>query len=213
MQSTSDAYDILPIGDFETVPVTGDSNPANFPDVVKLNVTYDPERIRADYYTLPTIRGKDHFLKRIKHFTEPLKDTMEVFNELGFSMEKYVVYPVRKLGTNKIIDELGDYTKSFLENFPVELFRQQFALAREGFKTELHQDHSSYAVHGYRLFIPVDTAYIDIEDRTYKMPAGDCYFVNVGKQHAGKTDQSRILLMCQMANDRLIQNGTTITPL
>jgi hypothetical protein len=120
---------------------------------------------------------------------------------------------VRKLGTNNVIDQLGEYTRTFLETFPVTLFRQQFALARAGFKTEQHMDHSSYAIHGYRLFIPVDTAYIDIEHQLYEMPAGDCYFVNVGKHHAGRTDQDRILLMCQMANDRLIHNGTQIKPL
>jgi len=206
-------YDILPLGDFETLPVTGNPLPQNFPDVVRLGITYDPEQIRKDYHNLPFMRGEEHFLKRVRYFTESIKDTMESFDKLGFSMEKYIVYPIRKIGTNDIIDELGEYTKQFLESFPVPLFRQQFALAKQGFKTELHLDHSSYKIHGYRLFIPVDTAYIDIEDKTYEMPAGDCYFVNVGKHHAGKTTEDRILLMCQMADDRLIYEGFDVKPL
>jgi len=211
--SFENSYDILPLGDFETIPVIGDPDPLSFPDVVRLGITYDPEKIREDYFNLPDMNGKDHFIKRAKYFKQPIRKTMEMFDELGFSMDKYIVFPIRKIGTNELIDELGEYTRFFLERFPVNLFRQQFALAKGGFKTSLHEDHTSFKVHGYRLFIPIDTAYIDIEDRSYEMLPGDCYFVNVGKKHSGRTDKDRILLMCQMDNERLIREGVEVKPL
>lgn len=208
-------YDILPTGDYETVPVTSlvPPYPEYFDKVVQLGIKTDVSKLRKDFNNFDKT-GKNYFLDRAKHFKVPLKETIALFDDIGFSMDNYKVYPIRIKGTNKIKPELGEYTKNLLENFGVPLFRQQYVVAKKDWQTKLHIDHPDFTLHGFRVFIPIDTAYIGFEDSSiYKLNPGDCYFVNIAAKHRGISfETDRIVIMCQMASDKLIESGKKMEP-
>lgn len=205
--------DILPLGNFETVPVTSliPPYPCNFPEVARLGIKTDIEKLRSEYDQYD--KSGDYFKSRAKYFKNSLKDTMQLFDELGFSKVNYQAFPLRDIGTNTLKSNVGEYTKTLLLNFGVELFRQQYVLARAGWKTKLHIDHPDFTIHGFRVFIPIDDAYIGFEKNIYKLTAGDCYFVNIAKMHRGFSDSDRVVIMCQMASDKLIRCSESLLPI
>lgn len=199
--------DILPLGDFETVTVSSVLSPfpENYPEVVKLNIKTDVEKLKSDWDAYP--KNGDYFRERMKYFKNPIRDTIKLFSDLGFSQKNYNAYPLRETGTNILRNTVGEYTKNLLETFGVELFRQQYVVAEPLWETQLHIDHPDFSLHGYRVFIPIDTAYIGFQDTVYEMLPGDCYFVNIAKMHKGITKKKRTVIMCQMASDELILGG------
>jgi hypothetical protein len=206
-------HDILPVGDYETLPIAGDTNPNNFPEVVKLNIKTDVEKLRSEYNSFPKDTTKSYFKKQAKHFKVGFREVYRFFEDIGFNMKTYFAYPLREMGTNKLLAETGTYTKNLLENFGCDLFRQQYVLALGPWKSKFHQDLYDFSMHGYRVFIPIDDAHINFENGNYKLEAGDCYFVNIAKIHQGLTYEDRVIIMVQLSNDRLIKNGTTLKPL
>jgi mannose-6-phosphate isomerase class I len=205
--------DILPLGDFETVPVTSliPPYPCNFPEVARLGIKTDIKQLKEDYENYD--KSGDYFKSRAKYFKNSLKDTIQLFDKLGFSKSNYQAFPLRELGTNILKNNVGEYTKHLLLNFGVDLFRQQYVLAQAGWKTKLHIDHPDFTIHGFRVFIPIDDAYIGFEKNIYKLTAGDCYFVNIAKMHRGFSESDRVVIMCQMASDKLIRLADYIEPI
>jgi hypothetical protein len=206
-------HDILPLGEFETVPVTSliPPYPCNFPEVARLGIKTDIEQLRSDYEKFD--KSGDYFKSRAKYFKNGLKETIQLFDHIGFSRENYKAFPLRDLGTNILKDNVGSYTKQLLENFGVPLFRQQYVLASAGWQTKLHIDHPDFKLHGFRVFIPIDNAYMGFKDTIYELEAGDCYFVNIAKMHRAFSDSDRVVIMCQMASDKLIRMSTPLQPI
>ena len=195
-------YDIFPLGDFETLPVTPTHR--ELPNISNLNISVDSEKIRSDFHNFN--KENDYFKSRRKYFKNSLKDTVKTLTEYGFGYETYKPYPIRKLGTADLCDELGEYTKTFLNSFPVKLFRQQFIYAEKNLIIKPHIDHPTFDVHGFRLMIPVDEMYVGFDDKEYVLYPNNCYFFNATKRHYAYTkDTPRIALMCQMVNDSCIQ--------
>ena len=204
--------DILPLGDFETIPVTSliPPYPDNFPEVARLGIPVDVDRLRQEWSTWD--KSGDYFKSRAKYFKNPLRDTIKLFDDIGFSPVNYKAYPLRETGTNQLKPEVGAYTRQLLTDFGVDLFRQQYVLATAGWSTKLHIDHPDFTMHGFRVFIPIDDAYMGFQHNLYRLPAGDCYFVNIAKLHRGFSDADRVVIMCQMASDRLIRLATPLSP-
>lgn len=209
-------YDILPLGDYETIPVTSliPPYPEYFKEVVRLGINTDVEKLRTEFDDFDLKAEGDYFFSRARHFKQSIRKTLESFKDLHFELgEKYAGYPIRKKGTNELKDGLGEYTKSLLEKFGVPLFRQQYVIAEEGWNTKLHIDHPDFSIHGFRVFIPIDVAYIGFEKNVYKLLPGDCYFVNIAKPHRGISDRHRVVIMAQMSSDKLIRMGYDISPI
>ena len=208
------SYDILPLGTYETVPVTSQLEPLpeNYSNVVCLNIPTDVSLLMADWNNFPKNDEPNYFVNRAKHFKNSIKDTVKLFEHLGFSLDNYEVYPLRVKGTNTLKPTVGKYTQELLDNFGVSLFRQQYVKAKKDWITKPHIDHPDFSIHGFRVFIPIDTAYIEFDDGTYELMPGNCYFVNIAKTHRGFSKTSRVVIMCQMASDALINNGTKLNP-
>jgi len=207
------SQDILPLGTYESVPVQSliPPYPDNFPEVTRLGIKIDVNLLRQEYNQFD--KSGDYFVSRMKNFKNDIKETIKLFNQIGFSRTKYKAFPLRVEGTNQLLDTVGPYTRQLLENFGVPLFRQQYALAVKGWSTKLHIDHPDFTTHGFRVFIPIDTAYIGFEKNIYQLLAGDCYFVNIARLHRGFSDEERVVIMCQMASDKLIRIGETLLPI
>ena len=129
---------------------------------------------------------------------------MKNFEDLGFTQEKYGGYGFQRA---------GDYTKSILEDLPVKTFRKHFTLAKPEWITKFHSDHAKFETHGFRLVIPMNTdAYIKFEDGGYRLKRGSIYFWNIVHNHAGwnPTSEERVIIMAQMNNDRLINEGKVV---
>ena len=124
-------YDIFPLGEFETVPVSSVREPIseNYPEVVCLNKKTDLGQLKLDFLNFN--RSGDYFNSRSKFFKNNLRETIKLFEDLGFNRKNYKVYPLREIGTNRVLCSVGDYTKLFLENFGVNLFRQQYVVAKQ----------------------------------------------------------------------------------
>lgn len=209
-------YDILPLGDYETIPVTSliPPYPEYFKEVVRLDIKTDVEKLKEDLDNFDLNSEGDYFFSRAKYFKQNIRETLKMFKDMNFELgEKYSGYPIRKKGTNVLKENIGSYTKNLLENFGVSLFRQQYVLAKEGWNTKLHVDHPDFSIHGFRVFIPIDVAYIGFEENIYRLDPGDCYFVNIARKHRGLSDRDRIVIMAQMASDKLIRMGQEMTPI
>ena len=206
-------HDILPLGEFETVPVTSliPPYPCNFPEVSRLGIKTDVAKLREEFEHFD--KSGDYFKSRAKYFKNPLKETIKLFDWLGFSRETYKAFPLRVTGTNQLRDDVGPYTKNLLETFGVPLFRQQYVQSERGWHTKLHIDHPDFTIHGFRVFIPIDTAYMGFENTIYQLDPGDCYFVNIGKKHRGFSDSRRVVIMCQMASDKIIRDAYPLKPI
>ena len=197
-------YDILPLGNFETMPVVSKNKPypENYPEVVQLKKNVNVNLLRKDF--LQFNKEGDYFKSRAKFFKNNFRLTVQIFKEIGFHKKFYQAYPLRKIGTNILLKDVGIYTKTLLESFGVILFRQQYTVAKKGWNTKLHIDHPNFKIHGYRLFIPIDPAFIGFESNIYHLKPGQCYFVNIAKKHRGFTLlKERVVIMAQMSSDKL----------
>lgn len=206
-------HDILPLGDFETVSVTSliPPYPCNFPEVAKLGIKTDVIKLRKEWEEYD--KTGDYFKDRAKYFKNSIRETVKLFDDLGFSRNNYKAYPLRTTGTNILKDEVGEYTRNLLETFGVDLFRQQYVLSSAGWKVKPHVDHPDFTIHGFRVFIPIDTAYMGFGEDVYELTPGDCYFVNIAKKHWAFSDSERVVIMCQMSSDKLIRDADIMTPI
>ena len=206
-------HDILPLGNFEAMPVTSmlPPYPNNYPEVVRLSIKANVDHLRMDF--LRFNKKGDYFKSRVKYFKNSFRETVKIFEDIGFHRETYQAYPLRKIGTNTLLSSIGKYTRFFLNSLEVILFRQQYVVAKKGWNTKLHIDHPNFKIHGYRLLIPIDPAFIGFKQNIYYLKSGDCYFINIGRKHRGFTfHKERVVIMAQMASDKLILSGEKIKP-
>ncbi|MCZ0932207.1 MAG: hypothetical protein OXJ52_03530 [Oligoflexia bacterium] len=208
------SHDILPLGDYEAMPVTSTllPYPCNYPEVVCLNMKTNVKSLKRDF--LEFNKESNYFKSRAKFFKNSFRETVKLFEDIGFHKKTYQAYSLRKIGTNILLNNVGLYTKNFLNSLNIVLFRQQYVVAKKGWNTKLHIDHPNFKIHGYRLLIPIDTAFIGFERNIYLLEPGDCYFVNIARKHRGFSFyKERAVIMCQMASDSLILFGKKVKPI
>lgn len=206
-------HDIFPLGDFEAMLVTSmlPPYPHNYPEVVRLSVKTNIDHLRMDF--LKFNKEGDYFKSRAKFFKNSFRETVKVFEDIGFHRKIYQAYPLREMGTNVLLSSVGEYTRSLLNSLETTLFRQQYVVAKKGWSTKLHIDHPDFKIHGYRLLIPIDPAFIGFKCNIYRLEPGECYFINIGRKHRGFTFyKERTVIMAQMTSDNLILSGEKIKP-
>lgn len=199
--------DILPVGNFEAIPVISSIEPIpeNFPNFTKLNVKVDVSKLRKEWNEFPKDITKHYWRQMARHFKNNLRETLEIFKEQGFKIDNYKVYPLRIIGTNTLSENVGPYTREVLENVGVNLFRQQYVYATETWETNVHIDHPTFEIHGFRMFIPIDPAYMIVNGEDIILEPGYAYFVNIASPHKAFSKGNRVVIMAQMASDKLIQ--------
>lgn len=210
------SQDIYPLGDYEALPVSSKKNfeAMAYPEVVRLNILTNPDILIKEYEHFEKKENYNYFMSRARNLKIDLRKTFALFEELRFELgKKYHAYPIRMKGTNQIMDTVGPETRQWLKNLKVPTFRQQYVVAKEGWHTRLHTDHPDFRIHGYRMFVPLHTAYIAYSKNIYILTPGDCYFVNIARPHRGFcTGHERVVLMLQMASDDYIESGQPLMP-
>jgi hypothetical protein len=218
--------DIFPLGDYEAIPVThqGSGQAQDYPNVLALKEI--PKHALLAKEALEHIEkiGQCYIEERSSHIDPriPACELKEILLEMGFVKGQYQIFSLRKLGTNQLQDFIGSVTREFFAELSVNVFRQQYALAKDGWKTIAHRDHGDFNVHGYRGMLPLTTpAYLGYvgpagENLIYRLEVGTLYFVNAAQLHRGFSfGEDRLNLMFQMDSDKLLfgSNTTVCRPL
>jgi hypothetical protein len=207
--------DLFPIGEFESIPVSINKTNSctSFPNVIKLNYLLDSNQLYQEYLEfkkqLKFISPSRFIKERLRHIKLDQTDWSNYFNKLGFNDQTYETYSMRILGTNKFKPEIGEYTRQKISYIlGIETFRQQYAIAHAGWKTEIHVDTIYPNIHGFRVMIPLNAQFnIGFEDdKIYTLEPGDAYFINVSNRHYGLNplDISRCCIMLQLSSDKFL---------
>jgi len=215
--------DILPLGKFETLPVTSklDGKPDSYPNVTFIK-NVDIEDMLTESHKHIEIIGNGYVKPRLQHVSVNADDLIETLADVGFYKGSYQSYSLRKIGTAELEDWVLPATKKFFDDLPIPVFRQQYAVAYPSWNTQLHRDHKDFLTHGFRAMIPLSSdVYMGYEDScenplVYRLNRGGMYFVNISKMHRGfngSQTSDRINLIMQMTSDQLILDSKPLTPL
>lgn len=215
--------DILPLGKFETLPVTSilDGNALSYPDVTFIKHVEYKDMLTESIEHI-NIVGNNYVKPRLSHISVSPEDLMQTLAEVGFFKGSYQSYSLRKIGTADLEDWVLPKTKEFFDTLPVKTFRQQYAVAFPGWNTQLHRDHGDFLTHGFRAMVPLSAdVYMGYEDDNgksivYRLKRGGLYFVNIAKMHRGFNESesvNRINLIMQMCSDELVVNSSPLKPL
>lgn len=209
--------DILPLGQFETIPVTCtiDGESESYPNVSLIYTNIDYKSLLDESYEHIKIVGFNYVKPRLSAINKEIDENTlrNVLSHVGFCKGSYQSYSLRKVGTNELEDWVLPNTRKFFNSLPVNTFRQQYAVAALGWNTRLHRDHKDFKTHGFRAMVPLSAdVYMGYEDSNgnnivYKLLRGNMYFVNIAKMHRGfneSTSTDRINLIMQMDSDILI---------
>lgn len=218
--------DIFPLGKFETLPVEclGSGEAADYPDVSVILDDVNSQALLAESYAHMKIVGFTYVKGRLEHLNPTVDEDLlrSVLGDVGFVKGAYQSFSLRKLGTNQLEDWVQPETKKFINGLPVNVFRQQYAVAYPGWNIKLHRDHRNFKTHGFRAMVPLSTnvymAYEDTDGKNlvYKLSPGRMYFVNIAKMHRGFNEsetEDRINLIMQMDSDKLVLSGTPLDPI
>lgn len=206
---------ILPMGEYETLPVTSKygNTPEKYGCVVKLNIDpIDHEKIRHDMHTFKETK-KHYFQERLDIYKVPPSVAANYLKYVGFSGETYDSTGLNITGTAELDPNIP---KSILEAYSKvqsKLFRQNFVVAMNGWNTKWHRDHSTPLMHGFRLMIPIDPVVMYFRTGKVELQPGHYYFVNNSLEHKGSLPdgyERRANLMAQMDSDIDILNGDII---
>ena len=218
--------DILPLGKFETLPVTHtyDALPDSYPDVTCISGNMDFESLLKEYYVHTEIIGFNYVKPRLSAINPEVSEDIlrEVLGGVGFYKGSYQSYSLRKVGTNELEEWVLPETRRFFESLPVKTFRQQYAVAAPGWNTKLHRDHADFKIHGFRAMVPLSAdVYMGYENSVgenvvYKLERGGMYFVNIAKMHRGFNESEsteRVNLIMQMDTDELVFGSSVMKPI
>ena len=148
--------DIVPIGNFETIPVTITGNYLTYPGVIKIGGPYDTALLFDEYNN--TFRSlENNFLTALKDILIDAtpKEVKEHLVKLGWEGNDYISYSLRHFGTNILKDEVQHNTKVTLESFG-DTFRQQYMCAAPKKRLKPHVDNINCEVHGFKIHIPIN---------------------------------------------------------
>lgn len=211
--------DILPLGKFETIPVTHtlDGLAESYPNVTLIRDDIDYLPMLEESYKHMERIGFNYVQPRLNAINKLVDEKVlrDVLGHVGFFKGSYQSYSLRKLGTNELEDWVLPNTRKFFDTLSVKTFRQQYAVAAPGWNTRLHRDHSNFRTHGFRAMVPLSAdVYMAYEDEfgnsiVYKLKRGGMYFVNIAKMHRGFNESlttDRINLIMQMENDSLVSD-------
>lgn len=218
--------DILPLGEFEALPVTCmlGGLPDSYPYVCRVYEGIDYESLLVEALEHIKIRGNVYVKDRISHINPKLSETdlRDVLSKVGFYKGSYQSYSLRKTGTSELEDWILPNTRQFFNELPVNSFRQQYAVAFPNWNTQMHRDHKDFKTHGFRLMVPLsDDVYMGYEDPlgnplVFRLMRGGAYFVNIAMMHRGfngSQSGERINLIMQLDSDEIINDGTPIDPI
>lgn len=215
--------DIFGYGDYESLPVRSQREPvpSSYANVVEILRVEDVEGLRREAVATATAIGANYFKTRVQALPEGITPEImrATMTELGFVIGKYQGYGLRMPGTADLRPEVGPLTRSFIDALPFRVFRQQYAVAFDGWNTKYHIDHNDYRVHGFRCCVPLDdAAYIVFREgeanSLYVMRPGRAYFINIASTHRAFYfgPQERFNIMLQMDRDDAILAGTPCAP-
>lgn len=218
--------DIFPLGKFETIPVKPIRNAEaeSYPNVTILKENVEYEILLEEAYKHIECVGNNYVKPRLSHINKEIDENTlrTVLSDVGFCIGTYQSFSLRKQGTNILEDWVSKGTRQFFNSLPVNVFRQQYAVAYPRWSTKLHRDHKNFKMHGFRAMVPLNSdVYMGFEDDNknnlvYKLSIGNMYFVNIAKMHRGfneSTTDSRINLIMQMDSDSMVLNGKELKPL
>jgi hypothetical protein len=213
--------DIVPIGDFETIPVTITGNYLTYPGVIKIGGPYDTALLFDEYNN--TFRSlENNFLTALKDILIDAtpKEVKEHLVKLGWEGNDYISYSLRHFGTNILKDEVQHNTKVTLESFG-DTFRQQYMCAAPKKRLKPHVDNINCEVHGFKIHIPINVNYhVFVKNTnnekfdTYILEPGYAYYLNSCLPHfvANPYNKLRVNLSFQLASDKLIREGKVMQP-
>jgi len=208
--------DIVPIGDFETIPVNVTGDYLKYPAVVSIAGPFNTAILFEEY--INTSKSlENNFLNSLEDILIDAtpKEVKKHLVKLGWNGNDHISYSLRKFGTNILKDEVMKNTKSVLESFG-PTFRQQYMIAAPKKRLKPHIDNLNCEVHGFKIHIPISTKYhvfvknsINEKFGVYVLEPGYAYYLNSCLPHfvANPYDETRVNLSFQLASDKLIQNG------
>lgn len=219
--------DILPLGDFEALPVThaGTGTDMGYPDVCIIQDTgIDYQALLEEAYKHIEIIGNVYVRDRINNINKEVDESTlrDILGSVGFFKGSYQSYSLRKYGTAELNDWILPKTRALFESLPVKTFRQQYAVAFPGWNIKLHRDHGDFKTHGFRAMVPLSAdVFMGYEDAhgnplVYQLKRGGMYFVNIAKMHRGfneSTTKDRVNLIFQMDSDALVIGATPMKPM
>lgn len=214
--------DIFGYGNYESLPIDSNFsvNPDNFCNVIKLLPVHNIKLLQEEAVVHIQMFEKNYFKQRMQNLPNEITPEImrDVLTEVGFTIGTYQGYGLRIPGTATLLPFLKENTKLLIENFPIANFRQQYAVAFEGWNTKYHIDHTNYSVHGYRCMIPINAPLHIVfkeknKDKLYRLDPGFSYFVNIAKMHRAfhPYKEPRINLNFQMTSAKLLENKQELT--
>ena len=204
--------DIVPLGNFEAIPVTVTGDYLKYPGIVRIGGPFNTDSL---YQEFADVRDQldPAFLKSradrlIDCSVEEIRDAM---GKLGWANSAYKALPMRVTGSNTLLDFIGPYTRSVLAGFG-QVFRQQYMLAKPRAALRPHIDNQNCEVHGFKVHIPLNCLYTACimndsgEYDVYDLEQGYAYYFNSSRMHfvVNHTDIERVNIAFQLSADDLI---------
>lgn len=212
--------DIVPIGAFETIPVTITGNYLQYPGVVRIGGPFNIHAMINEFYNVRDSLDYD-FLKTMEpHLVgSSLDDVKQNLRSLGWTNHNYKTFAIRESGTNTLLPQIGPITRRTLDHFG-SVFRQQYMIAKPKATLKPHIDNTNCEMHGFKIHIPLNcvyTCYVQNDVGTYdefNLEPGYAYYLNSSKMHfvINHQEVERVNLAFQLASDFLINHGLVMSP-
>ena len=207
------ANDVFGYGTSESLPIKNAKRPEEYPLCSILFKADNVEQLYEDSKIVRDTIGERYFQDRQKRFYEITPEEMrDTLTELGFTKGFYQGYSIRNYDTGELID-LPPATTEFFAGLDVGTFRQQYAVAYNGWNTKFHIDHDVYSTHGFRCMIPLNgDSYITFLQKEnqifFRMVPGYAYFINIATTHRAFhfSSYERVNLCFQFDSDHIISD-------
>ena len=206
--------DIVPVGDFEALPVTMTyTSYQDYPDVVVLaSYKFDTKPLIDEFFQVESQMLEHFFIpERKDHLINVSEgEIRQHLSDLGFTKSNYRVHSLRQLGTQENNQFVRTQTGLCLNKFST-IFRQQYMVAEVGLIIAPHIDNKNIALHGFRIHIPLHPFYIGFETdggifNLYRLNPGVPVFVNFCRSHfvVNPLGHKRVNIAFQLSDDALL---------
>lgn len=160
------------------------NEPKKYPDILELKCKLDYKKLYDEY--LKFNDNENYILSRRKDFKISPSINMIISSYLGFTSSVYNGVALNKKRTSELKDNIGEYTRQFLQQFPTAC-RINYITTKKNWKTKQHIDHADYSKQGFRIIVPFDEMKMTFDNnREYILKPGKVYFVNVCIPHVGE---------------------------